>query len=474
MKKFYIWAVAAFVVGFGAAAAWQYLGGVHLLGRFVITTAEKQITKDEAFRHLLDTSLGFDGPKTYLILLLNNTEIRPGGGFIGAYALVQMTDGHPDLITIEGTEVFDGHANPKNLPLPPEPIKKYLKVERWYFRDSNWSPDFAQSARQALDFYTREGGYLADQIDGVIGFTPTVLEQFLAINGPVTVNGFNFDKDNVVEKLEYEVEYGYVKRGVQFADRKGLMRDFGIALIKNAKYKSIWRVADYLAMVKNMLQEKQIMFYSTNAAEQTNLENLDYAGRVKAAPTDYLLWSDANLGALKTDASLVRQMTYSITPSTSGQYVAAVTMHYDNKGKQDWRTTRYRTYARVFVPAGSRLLSVVDGGKTITQVDQGLELGKTWFGFSTTVDIGTSKDVTFNYYLPPQVLAAIKSGNYQLNVQKQLGAYNNALTLGLNFDRTVSAAAPGEVASKHNDARYDLETILSGDKSFNVILTPAE
>src|SRR3989344_8002630 len=37
--------------------------------------------------------LGFRGSKTYLVLLQNNTELRPTGGFMGAFALVTMDRG---------------------------------------------------------------------------------------------------------------------------------------------------------------------------------------------------------------------------------------------------------------------------------------------------------------------------------------------------------------------------------------------
>ena len=45
---------------------------------------------------------------------------------------------------------------------PPVAIKKYLGVDRWYLRDSNWSPDWPTSAKNIQWFYNMEAKYNTD------------------------------------------------------------------------------------------------------------------------------------------------------------------------------------------------------------------------------------------------------------------------------------------------------------------------
>src|SRR5258708_31859868 len=52
--------------------------------------------------------LGMNGKKTYLLLFQNNTELRPGGGFIGAYGLVSFDKAKMGQITIHNTYDADG------------------------------------------------------------------------------------------------------------------------------------------------------------------------------------------------------------------------------------------------------------------------------------------------------------------------------------------------------------------------------
>src|SRR3989339_164482 len=115
----------------------------------------------ESFKDALSfvpSFLGFTRPQTYLVLFLNNTEIRPGGGFIGSYALVKVDSGKIDILKTDGSENLDWAAPTDFRVESPAPLKKFLKQELWFFRDSNWSPDFPTSAKTSLWFYRFEGG----------------------------------------------------------------------------------------------------------------------------------------------------------------------------------------------------------------------------------------------------------------------------------------------------------------------------
>src|SRR3989339_325475 len=135
--------------------------------------------------------------------------------------VVKMENGKPQILKVEGTEILDGKS-PQFDSIPPIQLTKNLKIETWKFRDSNWSPDFGVSTQKALELYEKENGLEAKQIDAVIGITPTVFENILQILGPIAINGIEFNYDNFTEKLEYEVEYGYNEKGIDFRERKKL------------------------------------------------------------------------------------------------------------------------------------------------------------------------------------------------------------------------------------------------------------
>ncbi len=438
-----------------------------IVNRFSSTTTSAQYLEQT---NLVKQFLGFDHPQTYLLLFLNNTELRPGGGFIGVYGVVQIDKGVPRVLKVEGTEKLDLEG-PQDFPSEsPRPLKDYLGVSRWGFRDSNWNPDFSQSSKDGLNLYKKEHGLYADSMDAVIGFTPTVMEELLKITGPFSYEGKQFTSENFTENLEYEVERGYNDSGISFSDRKKILDGLTKEVLKKVALEMFSHWSDYQNLVERMLNEKHIMLYSLNADRQKIITDKGWGGTVKPSLSgqDFLLWVDANLGAWKTDHALKRSLTYSILPTSTG-YIASATMKYVHSGLKDWRTNNYLTYTRIYVPLGSKLVGVINARKNIA-VDQGVENGYQWFGTLTGVPVGKTIDLTFQYYLSPEVVSAIKKNTYSLKIQKQNGTINNALTLDLGFGRRVISASPGENPVDYGDSRYIYRTDLKLDRDFSLKL----
>lgn len=466
MRKF-ILGLVVIIIGAGSLALylWYRSGG---LQSAVVTAVSQKIGSNASESDLIQKVLGFTKPQTYLVLFLNNTEIRPGGGFIGAYAVVKVDKGMPEILKVEGTELLD-NLGPQDFPsVPPEPLQKYLPVKRWGFRDSNWSPDFASSSVKGLELFIKEKGTTAQDITGVIGITPTLLEEILKISGPITVNGHEFNAQTFTEKLEYEVEYGYAEQGLDFDERKKVLADLTHALMARMRVDIFKHWPQYLALGQRMFAEKQILGYSNDPETENILLAKNWAGEVKQTTGDYLLWVDANLASLKTDKVMDRELSYSFFPTTSGKYVATVKMKYTNNGTFTKFTTRYRTYARVFLPADSKFISVLVSMKAdrtagVGVVDQGVENGKQWFGAFTSIDPGKTGELVWQFYLASQIVAQINNGSYHLLVQKQAGTIANGLTLDFNFGKNL--------LNVEGDVQTDFyKTDLRLDREFRVDL----
>lgn len=470
------------VFGYVSFAAYTFISNIKrnpaklLETNFVQNIIKKKVGEQNAgLFSFAPHVLGLQKPRTFLILFLNDTEIRPGGGFIGAYATVKMDGGKAEVLKIEGTEIIDKAADKEKLQDPPQILKDQLKVTKWFLRDSNWSPDFAVNAERALDFYARERGVAHEEIDTVVGITTEVLESLLKKTGPLTIDGITFNSENVVETLEHEVEYGFADDGISFAERKKILEPLMHAILGKIAG-DVFKSPDlYFDMIKKLGDEKDIMIYSRDAEFQKLIEAQNFDGRVDAVAGDYLMWVDANLAALKTDHAIERSLTKKLVRLDNGSYDSVVTMNYLHKGTFDWRTTRYRDYARMYVPKGSFLNSVTmsdNGGATSMilddQIDQGEEGPYTWFSVFFVVEPGHSKAVTFAYTLPTSAVLNIQSGSYTLFVQKQAGTGAPRLTLGLDFGKTITSADPGEVPEKWGDAVYSFNTDLAVDREFEV------
>ena len=476
-NKYLLWiilAALAVLIGVGGAALWSWYSGGGLQ-KAVLEQFSSRVVQNQSQMNLLEEVLGNTAPQTYLVLFLNNTELRPAGGFIGAYAVVKIDKSKPQIIKVEGTEILDNLA-PKDFPaVPPEPLKKYLFIDRWNLRDSNWSPDWPTAAAKALELYKQEHGVSADEVSGVIGFTPTIFEELLKITGPLKVGTEEFNAQNFTEKLEYEVEYGYAQHGLDFDARKQILVELSQVVMKKM-IQNIWTYwPQYLNLAQHMLDEKQIAAYSTKPEVEQVVLAQGWGGEMKNYPGDYLLWVDANLASLKTDLVIDRSLTYTISPAPGGKYLAKATMHYVHSGQFDWRTSRYRDYARIFVPVGSRLVKTTGAMKTDRStepgtVDQGVENGRQWFGTFISIEPGKTGDLSFEFELSPEVVKLLQSGTYTLYAQKQIGTLQPKLTLNLDFGRDIVSAVPTEKPENFGDKKYTLETDLLVDRSINIQL----
>ncbi len=415
--------------------------------------------------HLLPPVLGYPNPRSYLFLLQNNNELRPGGGFIGTYGLLKVASG--EIVSLKTDNSYNLDEAAKNLPVvtPPEPMQKYLKAKAWYFRDANWSPDFPTSAKQAIQFYEREGGQ--KNVDGVVAITPTTIVELLRLVGPITVYQIEFTPDNFTARLQDYVGQGFKQYGLTESQRKDIIGVMTAELVNRLLSLPLSDWSDLFLVLSQQLSQKQFLLYMQDAALQGILVNQNWGGSIQGeAGEDYLMVVDANLASLKTDSVMRRTYTYNIEVNNN-QAVATLKVHYNHTGKFDWRTSalisRYNTYVRVYVPAGSQLLEKESSGAQIRErssaagkIETSTELGRTVFSAFKSIEPQTQSDLVLKYVLPTAVAAQLKQKKYTLVWQKEPGM------VGTNIDLTVITPnnRPDSATGLDNQARLREDAVL--------------
>jgi Protein of unknown function (DUF4012) len=439
-----------------------------------LKTSRDDLDSAKSVADLLPSLSGYPMSKTYLVLLENNTELRPTGGFIGLLASVQISAGGIGNIKAEDVYSVDGANGDKLKTVPPAPLAKYLNVKKWFLRDANWSPDFPTSAKKVVEFYKTESG--AAHIDGVISADISFAQDLLKIVGPVTIGSSTFTAENAADEIEFQVEKGFDKQGLPIAQRKDVVIGLIYEIFKRATAlpQSGWqKVVD--ALVRDLAQKHvQIAPFDAPAAAYAGAHNYD--GALKPYSDDTLALVDANLAAFKTDGVVDRKIDYKIVPNGK-DLVATATATYKNNGTFSWKTTRYRDYLRLYVPAGSVLVSskgamendkILDPKHTPGKVDSYEELGRHVFGAFISVEPGATGQISFTYRLPPSVVSAVASGVYRLDAIKEAGTDAVPLTLGLDFGKNIKQATPPEARENWGDRLYSLTTDLLVDREFDI------
>jgi len=435
-----------------------------------VSFADNLLKRSIPLSNLLPIIAGYPEKKSYLLVLQNSDELRPTGGFIGTYGIMETELG--DFMRLDTHDIYHMDMPIKdNFKVePPKPIKK-LFVPNWYMRDANWSPDWPTSAEKILWFYKEEDKLLppknqinnfSGEFSGVFAINPNFIIDLLNITGPITIKGVEYNKDNFVDVLQYKVERGYEQIGVSSWQRKEVIGD----ILKELKIRifdlpaSRW--PEILDILDDNIAKKDILVYLKDNRLEKIVKEQKWGGELIDGKknTDYLMIVDANFGAFKTDAVMEKGVIYKVERRPDGLY-AKLSLNYAHKGQEDYRTTTYKSYTRIYVPLGSTLIKT-SGGET--KVEIGKEINKTVFGTYFRVNTGGIGILTFEYKLPKDIGS---NGLYDLYIQKQPGKKVESLIVDVVPGYKVKSYNPvGFSADKINNSAVRWETDLSMDKEF--------
>jgi len=378
----------------------------------VVPMEDRQKTEIQSVFEIAEVLSNKKEIQTYLVLFQNNMELRPGGGYIGAFGILKIKEGRVIEVGVHDTNIFDNRRSSEIT--PPYPMKETLNIKHWELRDSNWSPDFSENAQKAVELYKVQGG--AENLDGVMALSTELLTSFLEFTGPVFVEGFpgEYTHENAIEKLEYQVELGYKEQGIEKGKRKYIMKYLAREILERAQNLNLNQKRKLLLRLEDHLNQKDIMLNFFDSEIQDEVIKLSWGGRVIENPEmDYLMIVDANLGAYKTDAKMERFFSYRVDFSRE-KPIAKLELVYTNTAKnKDWMTSDYQSYLRVYTPDGSWLIN----SNNNHPMKFSEEFNKKYFGTLVQIPINQTKTYYFEYLIDDEV----SLDKYHLTVQKQSG-----------------------------------------------------
>ncbi len=388
----------------------------------------------------------------YLILLQNDTEARPTGGFIGSYLLVDINDGY--IVKSEFHDVYetDGQLN-EDIPAP-EDIAKITK--NWRLRDSNYSPDFAISAEKAAWFLQKEKG---PSVDTVIAINQSIIADFLDLTGPITIDGVNgtFNKDNYQFIISYLVE----SKLSSIQDPKKILRSFIPAFQKQIFATKSWD--KLLKVIINALQQKDILLYSRDTDIEKLFDEFGATGKTvqSSSDEDFLEVINTSIGGNKSDLFMNQDLKHTTAINIDGtvndELAITRTHAWNNDVLKKWNKMlksfgydplpdwlqsilgkgKNKSIVKVYVPFGSQLLSA-EGAKVegiFTRTDT--EINKTYFMFEMDVSPGDAQTIKISYKLP-QKLDLIIADTYKIRIQDQPGLITSSFEKKITTQSGIS------------------------------------
>jgi len=367
---------------------------------------------------LAPQALGSRTPRRYLLLAQKSDELRPTGGFIGNIAFVTLADGEPRDLTYLRSYLIENPTRPR-IPAPP-PFRRYQHMRDWNLRDANWHPDFRSSADEIVRFLALNN---VEPVDGVLAFDQQALGILLAAIGPVEVPGHNVrvTTANAYTVLEH-FAHSTGDRRAWFSARP-FYAALTSALMQTTTHRLRTDPRSVIGAVQAMVAEKHLLAAFQDADLQRLVEQLGAGGRLPAAPDDLVYIVDAQVDHGAPFRDIEQTIRYRPDPTTGR---ATLSIDYVNTNSTANGNARLADYVRVYVPAGTRLTSVI--GLTDAQPARHVD-GLTEFAGFLDLPAGSRRRVEFRYWLPPHLPARWSANGYTLHVPKQPGTDGHRLVV---------------------------------------------
>ncbi|GAC1455818.1 MAG: hypothetical protein PVS3B3_03980 [Ktedonobacteraceae bacterium] len=310
--------------------------------------------------------LGVDGQRTFLVQTMDRAELRATGGFTGQYGELHIAGGRVAPFSLRDISLIEyANNSPTSDQLAPNAYRSWWPFANWGLRDSNLSADFPTSAQIAINEYNYE---VRHRLDGVILFTPFLIEHVLQVTGPIHIQSYNetITAQNLESRLHYyQLDNAGIAKQISISsgdtstsDRKHFTSLVAHTLMDTVRHESPTML---LALAKQMLkdmQTKDLQVYLTNPQLQGLLSRYGYAAQMDRSTThDGLYVVQSNVSASKASQYVKTMMHDTVTLDSNGgaTHLLQMQLAYNQLGFVYGLDT-YRDYVRVYVPPTAKFL----------------------------------------------------------------------------------------------------------------------
>jgi hypothetical protein len=318
--------------------------------RGTIASALAAIDQFQSLVPVISEVLGGNGPRTYLIEQVNPAELRAGGGFIGTYSVLRVTNG--TLKLVKSGNAYD-LVNPRptvgqlGYVQPPGPLIESLTPNvSWSFVDSNFFPDFPANAKAAQSFVQPRLGM---KIDGVISIDYYTVATMLALTGPMVVPGYGITVDSntfVSTVIQDDLVSGPAHKAIVGAIAGPLLSR--VATLPASQWPTL------LSILNGLASSRHLQAYFNSPIVEKQIDMFGWSGTLRPATTpDFMMEVESNLGATKANYFLTRHFTVELTRAGALLHHKVTISLLDTMPFAYRPNEFYKAYLRLYIPSSS-------------------------------------------------------------------------------------------------------------------------
>jgi hypothetical protein len=404
--------------------------------------------------------LGDPTPRRYLVIFMNNAELRGSGGVPSGIGTLGVRRGELKLGRFFYEETLADEAPFRRVPAPSDFRRRFHEhaSDTTLWVNTTFSPDTPEVAVVASRLYKLVTGI---ETDGALFVDPRGMAALLGPDGEVTIPQTN-RTISAQEFPEYTYSTAYDDLGPGDRRRQALL-DAGKAAF-NAVIAQGFGGRDSLSPIAAALSGRHLMFVSFDPEEESLLEGVRASGSLATDALDAVDVTVQNFAADKLDYWMDRDIDHEClveeavarcrtvvrltnrTPDGLGELVAP-----DPYGVT-------KSYTEIYVPEDAHLLAVKRDGAAASYFLSG-EDGLTSYGDLIKVPAGGSSTFEVLYELD------VPAGGYSFSATPQPLSHDATLEVRLDVPPGWTVAVDGETV--------DGQRVFEGELNKTVVITTA-
>ncbi|HEX6797002.1 MAG TPA: DUF4012 domain-containing protein, partial [Ktedonobacterales bacterium] len=340
-------------------------------------------------RVLLDSApslLGIGQNAYYLVVAMDRTELRPAGGFMGNYGILTLTGGRQSAqypLSLQDTYTLDGdyyksvyNQAPPHTPCqvggpqPPNyfwwwPYREDSACQyAWGLRDTGLSPDFPTNAQNAEAVVLATPNKIPDNgksLQGVIGFTPVLIEDLMAVTGPVAMPSWGVtvtpqNLESLIHKFQLTGYGGHTNQ-----PRKTFTHDLSTTMLDKIKTLHGAQLKQVFKVAQDALKTKDLEVYFNDPHAELILQQLGLAAQISSGNGDGFFVVDTNDGGNKANLFVNEHQTDYVTllPNGGALHRLQISVTYNKTGFVYDGTQNQEDYVdmqRTYLPGDANIL----------------------------------------------------------------------------------------------------------------------
>jgi len=300
--------------------------------------------------------------KRYIILLHNPYELRPHGGFISGFGILEMQHGQIKKLAFDNIYNLDGEIKNNNLffNAPNDYTLVDNNTSTWTPSTINWEADY-EDVLEHLKLMLKDMDYLPN-IDGVISINAFFLKDLLEKTGDITINSVETPISST-NLLDQTINYHYDFRPGE-DNKQDILAETALQLYRKLVKESTLSPLEFWNFTKDEFSKKNIIITLDNTIINNILSDNYYNSNLSAYLDSFFIYPlDWNASGNKVNAYITKAVSFDGV-LTNNNLNGLLNIEYRNLSTNNqYPQGIYTNYLRIILPRNTVITTVsgVDG-----------------------------------------------------------------------------------------------------------------